>query len=57
MLSRFGPRAVMTAGSLLGIVATMGLRLLNEVGAGVGLGVGRGPRLGEPLDHGITEGH
>jgi hypothetical protein len=31
--------------------AQPGLLLLDEVGAGVGLGVGRGPRPGEPLDH------
>ena len=39
------------------LAAPTGLLLLNEVGAGVRLGVGRGPRPGEPLDHGITEGH
>jgi hypothetical protein len=36
--------------------AQTGLLLLNEVGAGGGVGVGRGTRPGEPLDHGITEG-
>ena len=39
------------------LAAQTGPLLLNEVGAGVRLGVGRGPRPGEPLDHGITEDH
>jgi hypothetical protein len=39
------------------LAAQTRLLLLNEVGAGVRLGVGRGPRPGEPLDRGITEAH
>src|SRR6185312_4768446 len=51
VVSRFHHREVQR------LAAQTGLLLLNEVGAGVGLGVGRGPRPGEPLDHGITEAH